>query len=453
MRRASKHRLPFVLSASLALLLAGCSGAQTDEGSTAVQSTQKIPVSVSTAQRGSLQAQVLASGVVTAASQTAVLPMVSGTVRSVDVEVGQQVHKGDRLFVVDAETATAQLQQAQAGLKAAEAQLTAAETQADVQLAQAQAGLKQAQATLQQAQAAEKAANHVSTGATQVPGTSPSGPVPASPPQGASSSGQAAPPAAPAGASALPLSPEQAKANLEAAQAGVEAAQQALDAAQEKAPVAAAQAGVEQAQAAVHAAQLQVDSATVEAPVEGTVTAVNVSVGSIASPQMPQPAVMIEQLNPLQVTLSLAENQIGNVSTKSVLTASIPAADVRAAKLHVVRMAPAGNPQLHTFTVKAQFDSVPKGVREGMTASVQLPGQRSKEGIVIPLDALFQQQGVYEVYVVDGNGTAHLRQVELIQQSEQQAVLASGVHAGEQVVTKGQNLLHDGAATEVVTHE
>ncbi|MBE3556747.1 MAG: hypothetical protein IMW91_06740 [Firmicutes bacterium] len=88
-----------------------------------------------------------------------------------------------------------------------------------------------------------------------------------------------------------------------------------------------------------------------------------------------------------------------------------------------------------------------------MTVSVQLPGQRSKEGIVIPLDALFQQQGVYEVYVVDVNGTAHLRQVALIQQNEQQAVLASGVRAGEQVVTKGQNLLHDGVATEVIAHE
>ncbi|MBE3556746.1 MAG: hypothetical protein IMW91_06735 [Firmicutes bacterium] len=86
-----------------------------------------------------------------------------------------------------------------------------------------------------------------------------------------------------------------------------------MDAAREKAPVAAAQAGVDQARAAVQAAQLQVDNATVEAPVERTVTAINVSVGSIASPQMPQPAVMIEQLNPLQFTLSLTENQIGNV--------------------------------------------------------------------------------------------------------------------------------------------
>ncbi|MBE3556745.1 MAG: biotin/lipoyl-binding protein [Firmicutes bacterium] len=155
-----------------------------------MQSTQKIPVSVSTAQRGSLQTQVLASGVVTAASQTAVLPLASGTVRSVDVDVGQQVYKGDPLFAVDAETASAQLQQAQAGLKAAEAQLAAAETQADVQLAQVQTALKQAQATLQQAQAAEKAAMHVSTAVTQVSGALPSGQAPGAPAQGASSPSQ-----------------------------------------------------------------------------------------------------------------------------------------------------------------------------------------------------------------------------------------------------------------------
>lgn len=118
---------------------------------------------------------VTGSGTFGAASTTTVTPQVAGTVRQIDVQVGQTVRAGQTLFqMADTTGLAGQLAAAQAQLQAAEANLKQLQDPAlatdprtitldRLQVQQAQLNLQTAQANLQQATAAAAAAARVTT--------------------------------------------------------------------------------------------------------------------------------------------------------------------------------------------------------------------------------------------------------------------------------------------------
>jgi len=105
------------------LLISGCS----TKSETVVQETKKIPVEVRTVTKGEVKNEFVFSGKLTASEVANLVPMLSGKVETVNFEVGDEVKKGDILFVMDNDTYINNLSSARAGLKAAEAGVAAAE--------------------------------------------------------------------------------------------------------------------------------------------------------------------------------------------------------------------------------------------------------------------------------------------------------------------------------------
>ncbi len=84
-----------------------------------------------------------------------------------------------------------------------------------------------------------------------------------------------------------------------------------------------------------------------------------------------------------------------------------------------------------------------------MTASVLFTGLKTQPGVIIPVQAIEETPQGSEVFTVENN-TAHLHLVQIGATSSTQAVVTSGLQAGEQVVITGQDLLSDDVRVTVV---
>lgn len=125
-----------ILSVSLALaMLTGCSTTEKKEVDTSIH------VDTQEAQLGKLEVESSYIASVAAASAVNVVPMVSGTVKKVNVKPGDKVKEGDVLCKFDdtaaqfnLDSANATVNSAQAGKKAADAQTKAAKDQAQASI-------------------------------------------------------------------------------------------------------------------------------------------------------------------------------------------------------------------------------------------------------------------------------------------------------------------------------
>jgi membrane fusion protein (multidrug efflux system) len=64
--------------------------------------------------------------------------------------------------------------------------------------------------------------------------------------------------------------------------------------------------------------------------------------------------------------------------------------------------------------------------------------------VVVPQRAVSELQGMNQVIVIGPDNVAHIRTVKLGSQIDPNIVITSGLNAGEQVVTEGNDKVRDG---------
>jgi RND family efflux transporter MFP subunit len=114
------------------------------------------------------------------------------------------------------------------------------------------------------------------------------------------------------------------------------------------------------------------------------------------------------------------------------------------ARGRVREIAPQADPLTRTFQVKVEVLDPPDAMRLGstVTGSLQLA---TPPGVEVPASALTQANGGAAVWVVDpGTQTVSLRPVEVARFDPASAVVASGLEAGDVVVTAGVQVLRPG---------
>jgi multidrug efflux system membrane fusion protein len=98
-----------------------------------------------------------------------------------------------------------------------------------------------------------------------------------------------------------------------------------------------------------------------------------------------------------------------------------------------------------TIKLKATFPNGDHALWPGLFVQVSLLLSTDPDAIVVPAVAVQEsQQGQY-VYVVKPDRTAELRPVRIERQQGDEAVIAQGLTAGEEVVTDGHLRLTQGA--------
>lgn len=99
-------------------------------------------------------------------------------------------------------------------------------------------------------------------------------------------------------------------------------------------------------------------------------------------------------------------------------------------------------------TVRAHLSRPGRALRIGETVRGQIAVRTDPRAIVIPETALVPNGEGYRVFVVDSDGIAHVRPVELGGRANALAEIRSGVVAGERVVTTGAYGIIDSTRVE-----
>lgn len=206
----------------------------------------------------------------------------------------------------------------------------------------------------------------------------------------------------------------------------------------------AAAAQLEQAQAQAGLQRNQSAYSSLLAPAAGVVTAVEAEVGAVLSAGTA--VVRLAHDGPRDAVFSVPEDLVAAaralVGRPGVLRVRTWGSG-QSLSATVREVAAAADPVTRTFLVKADLGAAPVQLGQTLTVQIDLP---RREGVVrLPLSAVRQQQGVPSVWVVEKAAmTVRVQPVAVAGTDGNAVLIASGLSAGQMVVTAGVHLLSPG---------
>ena len=206
----------------------------------------------------------------------------------------------------------------------------------------------------------------------------------------------------------------------------------------------------DQAAAALRSQRNQTGYGNLVADVDGVVTGIDAETGQVVAAGTP--VVRVAQLGEKEIVISIPEDQVDalrRVTDVAVRTWANPK-QVLPGKLR--ELSPVADTATRTYTARISIPNAPSDVRLGMSAYVTFSTATATPMLKVPLTALVQNQGGSAVWVVE-NGVVRLSPVQLAAPSGNDMLVASGISAGQTVVTAGVNLLKPGQKVTVLDAE
>jgi multidrug efflux system membrane fusion protein len=225
----------------------------------------------------------------------------------------------------------------------------------------------------------------------------------------------------------------------------------------QRATVAQLEAQVKVDQGAVDNARAILAYTTITAPINGRTGIRQVDEGNIVRASDTNGIVVLTEIQPISVIFTLPQQQVAQVNAafaKAPLTVEALAPDSEAVidrgKLQVVDNQV--DPTTGTVKLKAEFPNATLQLWSGQFVNVRMLIDTLRQVVVAPTSAVQRGPDGAFVFVVQGSGdTVAVRPVTVAQQDDLQAVIATGLKPGEQVVTTGFAQLSDKARVRVTT--
>ena len=199
-------------------------------------------------------------------------------------------------------------------------------------------------------------------------------------------------------------------------------------------------------------ARLNLGYARVVAPISGRVGLRTVDVGNVVSSSDANGIAVITQVSPIDVVFAVPQDQAGELQQSAVAGTAmkVTALDrTRASALDTGMFASLDN-QVDTTTgtvkAKARFANRQLALFPSQFVNVRLELRTIENAVTVPVAALRHGNAGDYVYVVNAaERTVSLRPVQRGQATADKIQIASGLKAGEQVITEGADRLKDGA--------
>ncbi len=206
----------------------------------------------------------------------------------------------------------------------------------------------------------------------------------------------------------------------------------------------AAQAQLDQARAQADVQRNQAGYATLLADGPGVVTGIDAEPGQVLAAGTPVVRVALD--GPRDIVFSVPEDQVGRVKAAAARPGALQArlwGSDKTYPLTLREVAAAADPVTRTFLVKADAGKLDVRLGQSGTVVLQLPQQA---GIIkLPLTAVLQQGGKTSVWVLDGRSMTVRPQVIQVGGADgNEAVIAGGLQAGQEVVVAGVHVLNPG---------
>jgi membrane fusion protein, multidrug efflux system len=214
----------------------------------------------------------------------------------------------------------------------------------------------------------------------------------------------------------------------------------------QKAQVAQLVAAVKSDEAVIESAQTLLSYTRLTAPIDGVTGIRQIDIGNVIHPTDPNGLVVVTQLQPISVIFTLPEAdlpQIQQQMAKGPLTVLAYSQDNKI-KLDQGTLGLVDNEIIQTsgsVRLKANFPNPAHLLWPGELVNLRLLIETRNQGLTVAAPVVQQgPQGAY-AYVIKPDNTVESRPVTVAQISEGQALIDSGLKAGEQVVVDGQSKL------------
>lgn len=233
-----------------------------------------------------------------------------------------------------------------------------------------------------------------------------------------------------------------------------------LDDAQGK--VNAAAAAVEMAKAEVDTARLNLGYTTIYAPVTGVSSFARVQNGAYVNEQT-GPLTYVAQLDPIWVDFSISEDEMLKFRRERD-SGQVQAAD--SAELDIELILADGSiypetgkiffrdanysTETGTFLIRASFGNPDGELRPGQFVRVRVHGIVRPEAVLVPQRAVQQGARGFFVWIVDTDGKAQLRNVEVGDWQGDDWFVSKGLAKGDRVITDGLMRLASGVPVKIV---
>ena len=199
-------------------------------------------------------------------------------------------------------------------------------------------------------------------------------------------------------------------------------------------------------------ARLNLGYARVVAPISGRVGLRTVDVGNVVSSSDANGIALITQVTPIDVVFAVPQDRAGELQQSAVAgrTMKVTALDrTRSSTLDTGVFTSLDNQvdvQTGTVKAKARFANAQLALFPSQFVNVQLELRTIENAVTVPVAALRHGNAGDYVYVVNAaERTVSLRPVQRGQATADKIQIASGLKAGEQVITEGADRLKDGA--------
>jgi multidrug efflux system membrane fusion protein len=202
-------------------------------------------------------------------------------------------------------------------------------------------------------------------------------------------------------------------------------------------------------------ARLNVAYTRITAPVGGRVGLRVVDIGNVVSSGDANGIAVITQLAPIDVEFSVPQDRVPDFERRMAQAATLPVTAydrTRTNELAAGSFSTLNNQvdtQTGTVRAKARFENAKSTLFPSQFVNVRVLLDSLKGAVVVPVTALRHSSDGDFVYVLKDDRTVSQRKVTAGQSTDDRVAIASGLAAGEKVITEGADRLKDGARVQL----
>jgi len=216
-----------------------------------------------------------------------------------------------------------------------------------------------------------------------------------------------------------------------------------------------ARAYVEAANAQVELAQIELSYTRIRSPIGGLIGLTQAEVGDFVSQQNNGGLLnVVSRINPIRVRGAITEAFYlqaarrlaagAEESRGTALTLILADGSVYEHRGRVTKVDRTIDPTTGSLAIEAEFANPDDILRPGMFARIRFDAAEIENAILVPQRAVNELQSAYRIFVIGGDDTIEVRQVEVGPTLGSDWIIASGLAPGDRVAVEGLLRLREG---------
>jgi len=186
------------------------------------------------------------------------------------------------------------------------------------------------------------------------------------------------------------------------------------------------------------------------APIAGFIGMKHVNVGDVVASGTPVFSVI--NLDPVKIRVAIPEAEVGQISTGAAASVTVASLSGQSYKGTLDALGISADPVSRTYTAKIAVANHDHQLRDGMVSQARIYGTKQIHVLTVPGDAIVRDaHGVTDVYVYyPTRRMAFARRVDLGDFLGGEVVISNGLIFSDQVVVVGQQNLREGTPVVLV---